>query len=81
MGQLDFVQDLAVVTFCAGIGGFFCQKIGLSSVVGFMVAGLLIGPHTPFISIVVDENGIVPRSAPIARSLCCRARALLRTGT
>jgi monovalent cation:H+ antiporter-2, CPA2 family len=58
MGQLDFVQDLAVVTFCAGIGGFLCQKIGLSSVVGFMVAGLLVGPHTPFISIVVDENGI-----------------------
>jgi monovalent cation:H+ antiporter-2, CPA2 family len=58
MGQLDFVQDLAVVTFCAGIAGFLCQKIGLSSVVGFLLAGLLVGPHTPPFSIVVDENRI-----------------------
>ena len=58
MGELDFVQDLAVVTFCAGIAGFLCQKIGLSSVVGFMLAGLLVGPHTPPFSIVVDENRI-----------------------
>jgi monovalent cation:H+ antiporter-2, CPA2 family len=58
MGELDFVQDLAVVTFCAGIAGFLCQKIGLSSVVGFMLAGLLVGPHTPAFSIVADENRI-----------------------
>ena len=58
MGELDFVQDLAVVTFCAGIAGFLCQKIGLSSVVGFMLAGLLVGPHIPPFSIVVDENRI-----------------------
>src|SRR5271165_965888 len=58
MGELDFVQDLAVVTFCAGIAGFLCQKIGLSSVVGFMLAGLLVGPHTPPFSIVADENRI-----------------------
>src|ERR1700722_4618488 len=55
MGELDLVQDLAVVTFFAGIGGFLCQKIGLSSIVGFLLAGLLIGPHTPPFSIVVHE--------------------------
>src|SRR6476660_5666674 len=58
MGELDLVQDLAVVTFFAGIGGFLCQKIGLSSIVGFLLAGLLVGPHTPLFSIVVDENRI-----------------------
>src|SRR5260370_11685099 len=62
MGELDFVQDLAVVTFCAGVAGFLCQKIGLSSVVGFMLAGLLIGPHTPPFSIVADENRIATLS-------------------
>src|ERR1700719_3613614 len=58
MGELDLVQDLAVVTFFAGIGGFLCQKIGLSSIVGFLLAGLLIGPHTPPFSIVVHEDRI-----------------------
>src|SRR6478752_4486650 len=54
MGELDLVQDLAVVTFFAGIGGFLCQKIGLSSIVGFLFAGLLIGPHTPPFSIGLE---------------------------
>src|ERR1700719_1397474 len=58
MGELDLVQDLAVVTFFAGLGGFLCQKIGLSSIVGFLLAGLLVGPHTPPFSIVADENRI-----------------------
>jgi CPA2 family monovalent cation:H+ antiporter-2 len=58
MGELDLVQDLAVVTFFAGIGGFLCQKIGLSSIVGFLLAGLLIGPHTPPFSIVIHEDRI-----------------------
>ncbi|MBV8176037.1 MAG: cation:proton antiporter, partial [Verrucomicrobia bacterium] len=58
MGELDFVQDLAVVTFCAGIAGFLCQKIGLSSVVGFLLAGLLVGPHNPAFSVVVNEDRI-----------------------
>ncbi|MCW5560058.1 MAG: cation:proton antiporter, partial [Verrucomicrobiae bacterium] len=31
----------------AGIAGWICQRIGLSVVVGYLVAGILIGPHTP----------------------------------
>jgi K+:H+ antiporter len=58
MGELDLVQDLAVVTFCAGIAGFLCQKIGLSSIVGFLLAGLLIGPHTPPFSLVLHEDRV-----------------------
>jgi CPA2 family monovalent cation:H+ antiporter-2 len=58
MGELDLVQDLAVVTLFAGLGGFLCQKIGLSSIVGFLFAGLLIGPHTPPFSIVIHEDRI-----------------------
>ncbi len=58
MGELDLVQDLAVVTFSAGIAGFLCQKIGLSSIVGFILAGLLIGPHTPPFSLVIHEDRV-----------------------
>ncbi len=58
MGELDLVQDLAVVTLFAGVGGFLCQKIGLSSIVGFLLAGLLIGPYSPPFSFVLHEDRI-----------------------
>jgi monovalent cation:H+ antiporter-2, CPA2 family len=58
MSELDLVQDLAIVTFFAGVAGYLCQKLGLSSVVGFLLAGLLVGPHTPPFSFVVDEGRI-----------------------
>ena len=58
MSELDLVQDLAIVTFFAGVAGYLCQKLGLSSVVGFLLAGLLVGPHTPPFSLVVDEGRI-----------------------
>jgi CPA2 family monovalent cation:H+ antiporter-2 len=58
MSELDLVQDLAIVTFFSGVGGFICQRIGLSSVVGFLLAGLLVGPHTPPFALVIDQARI-----------------------
>ena len=58
MNELDLVQDLAIVTFFAGVAGYLCQKLGLSSVVGFLLAGLLVGPHTPPFTLVSDEGRI-----------------------
>jgi CPA2 family monovalent cation:H+ antiporter-2 len=58
MSEFDLVQDLAVVTFVAGIAGFLCQKIGLSSIVGFLLAGLIVGPHTPPFAVVSDQHRI-----------------------
>jgi K+:H+ antiporter len=58
MSELDLVQDLAIVTFFAGVAGYLCQKLGLSSVVGFLLAGLLVGPHTPPFTLVSDEGRI-----------------------
>jgi len=43
----DLIRDLAVVLVIAGLAGWVCQRIGLSVVVGYLVAGILIGPHTP----------------------------------
>jgi CPA2 family monovalent cation:H+ antiporter-2 len=58
MSELNLVQDLAIVTFFAGVAGFLCHKIGLSSVVGFILAGLLVGPHTPPFALVADLGRI-----------------------
>ncbi|MGC4119816.1 MAG: cation:proton antiporter [Myxococcales bacterium] len=47
MHELDIVKDLAVVLFFAGMAAWACQRLGVSVVVGYLVAGILIGPFTP----------------------------------
>lgn len=47
MHGFNFIQDLAVILVVAGVVGWICQRIGLSVVVGYLVAGMAVGPHTP----------------------------------
>ncbi|MGV3531668.1 MAG: cation:proton antiporter [Chthoniobacteraceae bacterium] len=58
MDGINFLQDLAIVTMVAGVTGWLCLRIGLSSVVGFLLAGILIGPHTPPFSLVSNDAQI-----------------------
>ncbi len=58
MQGIDFIQDLAVVMVVAGLVGWACQRLGLSSVVGFLLAGVLIGPHTFPFALVADVGQI-----------------------
>lgn len=58
MGELTLVQDLAIVTLVAGIAGLLCQRLGLSSVLGFLLAGILVGPHSPILVSISDEARI-----------------------
>jgi CPA2 family monovalent cation:H+ antiporter-2 len=47
------MHDLAVITTLAGslaaalVFGWITQRLGLSTLVGYMLAGILVGPHTP----------------------------------
>ena len=41
-----FIRDLAVILMVAGAVGWLCKRIGLSVVAGFLVAGMVVGPHT-----------------------------------
>lgn len=54
MDGIDFIQDLAIVLLGAGIAGALCKRIGLSVIVGYLLAGMIIGPHTPPFSFVSD---------------------------
>jgi CPA2 family monovalent cation:H+ antiporter-2 len=45
---LFFIQDLAVILISATIGGYFARFLGLSPVVGYIMAGLVVG--TPAIA-------------------------------
>lgn len=51
---INFIQDLAIVLLAAGVAGSLCKRIGLSVIVGYLAAGLLIGPYTPPFSFITD---------------------------
>ena len=58
MDGIDFIQDLAIVLLGAGIAGVLCKRIGLSVIVGYLLAGIIIGPHTPPFSYIRDIERI-----------------------
>ena len=63
MHGIDFIKDLAVVMLVAGLVGWACHRAGLSVVVGYLLAGVVIGPHTPPFSLVQD----IPRIETLAQ--------------
>ncbi len=47
MHGFNFIQDLAVILLVAGVVGWLCQRLGLSVILGYLVAGMIVGPHLP----------------------------------
>jgi CPA2 family monovalent cation:H+ antiporter-2 len=47
MEDLGLVGDLAIVAIAATAGGAFARWLRLPTVIGYLLAGLVIGPHTP----------------------------------
>jgi len=58
MDGTDLIQDLAIVLLAAGVAGVLCKRIGLSVIVGYLAAGMLIGPYTPPVSFITDVERI-----------------------
>jgi monovalent cation:H+ antiporter-2, CPA2 family len=58
MHGILFIQDLAVILVVAGAVGWIFQKIGLPSIVGFLGAGILLGPGMPSLSLVKDPGRV-----------------------
>ena len=58
MHGISFIQDLAVILVVAVVVGWLCQRIGLSVIVGFLVAGMVVGPFTPPFSLVTNVERI-----------------------
>ncbi len=55
---VNFIQDLAIILAAAAALGWLCQRAGLSAVVGYLVAGMVVGPYTPPFSLVTDDASI-----------------------
>ncbi len=47
MHDLPLLIEIAVAIVVALFGGFFARKVGLPTIVGYMLGGILIGPFTP----------------------------------
>jgi CPA2 family monovalent cation:H+ antiporter-2 len=58
MQGFHFIRDLAIILVVAGVVGWVCQRVGLSVIVGFLVAGMVVGPYTPPITLVGDVQRI-----------------------
>src|ERR1700730_16581695 len=47
MDDLPIITTIAVAFTAAWLWGLLTQRLGLSPIVGYLLAGVLIGPHTP----------------------------------
>ncbi|MBI4970760.1 MAG: cation:proton antiporter [Candidatus Omnitrophica bacterium] len=58
MTGLEFVQDLAIVMAVSAITTLLCHAIRLPVVLGYIIAGILIGPHISPYPLVVESKSI-----------------------
>ncbi len=47
MHELSLLINIAVALVAAFIGGLLARRIGLPTIVGYLLAGIVIGPFTP----------------------------------
>ncbi len=52
---LIFIQDLAIVLLVAGLITVLCRRLKQPVVLGYIIAGMIVGPYTPPFSLIRDE--------------------------
>src|SRR5688572_8984051 len=58
MHNAAFLQDLAVVMMVAGLVTVTFHYLKLPLVLGYILAGVIIGPHTPPLPLITDQESI-----------------------
>lgn len=58
MHAISFIQDLAVIMLVAGMVTIIFHRLKQPVVLGYIVAGFIIGPHTPPFGFIHDEDTI-----------------------
>ncbi|MFS2156213.1 cation:proton antiporter [Pseudomonas sp. Pseusp122] len=58
MHAISFIQDLAVIMLVAGVVTIVFHRLKQPVVLGYIVAGFIIGPHTPPVGLIHDEETI-----------------------
>jgi len=62
MDHYTLVQDFVVLLLAAGLAGMLCKRVGLSAIVGYLLAGIVIGPYSPPFSLITDTGHIAQLS-------------------
>ena len=58
MHSLEFLQDLTVVMIVAGVVTLLFHRFKQPVVLGYILAGFIIGPHTPPFTLITSEESI-----------------------
>jgi monovalent cation:H+ antiporter-2, CPA2 family len=58
MHAIAFLQDLAVVMIAAALVTLLFQRLHQPLVLGYILAGVIIGPHTPPFPLISDQETI-----------------------
>ena len=58
MHGVDLLHDLAIVMLVAGVTTILCHRLKQPVALGYIIAGFIIGPHTPPFELVHDEGTI-----------------------
>jgi monovalent cation:H+ antiporter-2, CPA2 family len=58
MLHVSFLHDLAVVIIVAGLVTVLCHRFKQPVVLGYIIAGVIIGPHTPPFPLIKDDAAI-----------------------
>ena len=58
MNHILFLQDLAIVMIVAAIATILFRQFKQPVVLGYIVAGVIIGPYTPLFDLISDKSNI-----------------------
>lgn len=58
MHAMNFIQDLAVIMLVSGLVTVLFHRLHQPVVLGYIAAGVIIGPHTPPFELIQDEQTI-----------------------
>ncbi len=58
MHETSFLQDLAIVMSVAALATIIFRQLNQPVVLGYILAGVIIGPHTPPFALIADEHAI-----------------------
>ncbi len=56
--EFSIIQDLAVMLLTAAAAGWLCRKIGMSAVVGYLLAGVLLAPANFPLPLIDNEERV-----------------------
>lgn len=62
MHTLTLLHDLAIVMIIAGAVAFLCYRFKQPVVLGYILAGVIVGPHTPPFPLIKDQETIATLS-------------------